>query len=120
MSRRPRRATKPDANHDIVPRALEPFNFRGAGFPKFYRADYHGQELTVIDTQSFGGLFPDWMIFSDAGWFLLIEVKVSEKFKLTPGERLAKEILPRWAICWNELGVLDFIITVRRVHEGRK
>ena len=84
---RPKYAIK-DKNHSIVPEALAKL-----GLPKVdaarlrYSVRVRGQMLFALDISGMPGQI-DWLILSERGWFLSVEVKQrGEEHKLTEGEK---------------------------------
>lgn len=113
---RPKYGTKPDENHRIVIDAFKNLNLdvkpildkdskHLSGYYKCWYPKYLAW-ITIIDTQNLGGLWADWLILFMNGYCLYVEVKMPGK-KLTPGEEIARRILPSWCLVHSEDEFMD-------------
>jgi len=87
MSPRPKYAVK-DRNHGIVPTALEELGMVDVDSARLsYVTRIRGQSVIALDISGMPGQI-DWLILSERGWCLCIEIKYpGEEHKLTDGEK---------------------------------
>jgi len=84
MHRKPKFASSPDANHNIVRDFMRDVcggfekELRG-GYPVYF-CNFRGVGFAAIDTCRLGGPFLDWMVSTDYG-SIMLEVKTPEAYK---------------------------------------